>query len=120
MTHHDDRPGEYTPAGEAVAPGQTFSVAEIAAAFGVSPVRVERAIAGEFGAAVTLDDRAVQHLAEVLLVDKPLAERQAALMELGAFTPRADHDTGLGEKDPTEESDRLVRNSDRGDGERGD
>ncbi len=119
MTHHDDQPGEYTPAGEAVEPGRTFSVAEIATAFDVTPVRVEQAIAGEFGSAITLDDRAVQHLAEALLVDKPLAEREAALMELGAFTPRADHDTGLGEKDPAEESDRLVRNADRGDGERG-
>ncbi len=120
MTNHDNQPGEYRPAGESTEPGQTFSVAEIATAFDVSPVRVERAIAGEFGAAATLDDRAVQHLAEALLVDKPLAERQAALMELGAFTPRSDHEIGLGEKDPAEESDRLVRNSDRGDGERSD
>lgn len=119
MTNRDDQPGEYTPAGEEADPGRTFEVGEIATAFDVSPVRVERAIAGEFGAAVTLDARAVQHLAEVLLGDKPLPERQAALMELGAYTPRADHDIGLGEKDPREESDRLVRNSDRGDGERG-
>jgi hypothetical protein len=29
-------------------------------------------------------------------------------MRLGAYTPRPDHDTGLGEKDPADESDKLV------------
>ena len=44
---------------------------------------------------------------------------RAALMQLGAFTPRTDHDWGSGETAPGEESDRLVRNSDRNDEERG-
>ncbi len=119
MTTHDAQAGEYVPAGEDVDPGRTFDADEIAAAFAVDPARVERAITGEFGSEATIDSRAVQHLAEVMLADKPLPDRQAALMVLGAFVPRADHDTGLGEKDPSEESDRLVRNSDEPDGERG-
>lgn len=103
--------GEYIPAGETDGTGETFSLPAIATAFGVDPSRVEAAFSGEFGlgadAAVTSTQ--AQDLAEVLLGDQPLAERQAALMRLGAFTPRTDHDTGLGEKDPAEESDRLVR-----------
>jgi hypothetical protein len=44
----------------------------------------------------------------VLLGDLPQDEHLAALMRLGAYTPRPDHDTGLGEKDPADESDKLV------------
>jgi len=122
-TFPDDRPsaGEYLPAGEAEGEHATFGCSDIAAAFGVDAARVEAAFSGEFGlpadAAVT--SRQAQDLAEVLLGDQPLAGREAALMRLGAFTPRADHDIGLGEKDPAEESDRLVRPQMASDEERG-
>jgi hypothetical protein len=43
----------------------------------------------------------------VIIGDLPLAEQEAALMKLGAFTPRTDHDWGLGESPPEEESDKL-------------
>jgi hypothetical protein len=55
----------------------------------------------------------------VLLADQPLDAREAALMRLGAYTPRPDHEFGFGEKPPHTESDRLVRRGDEGDEERG-
>jgi hypothetical protein len=55
----------------------------------------------------------------VLLGDQPQEQQLAALMTLGAYTPRPDHADGLGEKNPAEESDRLVRNANDDDGERG-
>jgi hypothetical protein len=102
-------PGEYAPAGEAQGSGQTFTARQVAAAFAVAIDRVHRALAGEFALApnATIDSRQAQRLAEALLVDQPLAEREAALMELGAFTPRPDQAWGFGEKAPGEESDRL-------------
>lgn len=116
----DLKSGEYTPAGEDESPAQVFTVSEVAAAFCVDEERVRRAVAGEFGQAdAEIDARRAQHLAEELLVDQPMAEREAALMTLGAFTPRSDHMSGLGEKDPDDESDRMVRNSESADGERG-
>ena len=103
-------PGEYAPAGEDGGELATFGVAEVARAFGVDPDRVRRAFAGEFklreGARV--DSRQAQHLAEVLLTESPLDEREAALMTLGAFTPRPDHDWGVGETARGEESDRYA------------
>lgn len=107
-------PGEYAPAGEAQGVGATFSGREIAAAFGVAGERVERALAGEFGlgAADRVDSRRAQHLAEVILGDQPQAEREAALMRLGAFTPRPDHEWGIGEAAPGEESDRVAGDDD--------
>lgn len=119
----DDRPseGEYLPAGEGGDPDATFDRAAIASAFAVDPDRVEAALAGEFGLdpAAVVSSTQAQHLAEVILGDLPLAEQQAALMRLGAFTPRSDHDIGLGEKDPAEESDRLVWPQMASDEERG-
>jgi hypothetical protein len=99
-------PGEYAPAGEAQGVNARFTADQVATALGVAADRVERAMAGELGLAATepLDSRQVQLLAEVLLTDQPLAVREAALMELGAFTPRADQNWGLGEKAPGEES----------------
>lgn len=119
MTDEHLQRGEHLPAGEDADPDRQFTIAEVASAFGVEPGRVERAVAGEFAAGTDLDSQAAQHLAEVILGDQPLAERQAALMRLGAYTPRSDVETGLGEKNPDDESDRLVRNADRPDGERG-
>jgi hypothetical protein len=75
---------------------------------------------GEFGATGTpVDSKQAQQLAEVLLGDQPQDLQMAALMTLGAYTPRPDHTDGLGEKAPAEESDRLVRNATDDDGERG-
>jgi hypothetical protein len=115
-----ERDGEYTPAGENTGVNTTFTVDEIARAFGVEAERVHQAIDGEFRqSGGSVDSRQAQHLAEVLLGDQPQDQQLAALMKLGAYTPRPDHDTGLGEKDPTEESDRLVRSAGEDDGERG-
>jgi hypothetical protein len=71
--------------------------------------RVQQAIAGEFGLGADdrVDSRQAQLLAEVILVDQTLAEREAALMRVGAFTPRPDHEWGIGETPPGEESDKL-------------
>src|SRR5215212_4022857 len=87
-------PGEYAPAGEAQGEDARFSAEQIARGFEVEMDRVHRAMAGEFGlgAESRVDSRQAQHLAEVILVDQPLAEQEAALMRLGAFTPRPDHD----------------------------
>ena len=102
-------PGEYAPAGEAQGTGRAFSAAEVASAFGVAIARVHNALAGEFSLApdATVDSRQAQDLAEVILGDLPQAEREAALMRLGAFTPRPDHGWGIGEAAPGEESDKV-------------
>lgn len=62
-------------------------------------------MAGEFNleADGQIDSRQAQHLAAVL-GNLPLAEQAAESMRLGAFTPRPDHDWGIGEKAPGEES----------------
>ena len=104
-----ERSGEYAPAGEESGEEATFGLEDVARAFGVEPGRVERAMTGEFGSAdMRVDSKQAQHLAEVLLGDLPQDQQLAGLMKLGAYTPRPDHDTGLGEKDPAEESDKLV------------
>ena len=102
-------PGEYVPAGEAQGTARTFSREELAAAFGVAADRVAAAMQGEFGLApdARVDSPQAQELAEALLVDEPLDVRQAALMTLGAFTPRSDHDWGVGEAAPEDESDKV-------------
>ena len=103
-------PGEYAPAGEAQGEHSSFSAEEVAAAFGVEVALVKRAMAAELGlgAAERLDSRQAQQLAELILPHLPLAEREAALMRLGAFTPRVDHDWGIGEAAPGEESDKVA------------
>jgi hypothetical protein len=102
-------PGEYAPAGEAQGEDARFSAGQIAGGFEVEIDRVHRAMSGEFGlgAEGRVDSRQAQHLAEVILGDQPLAEREAALMRVGAFTPRPDHGWGIGESPPGEESDKL-------------
>ncbi len=102
-------PGEYAPAGEAQGEAARFSAEQIARGFEVEIDRVHRALSGEFGLGADgrVDSRQAQHLVEVILGDQPLAEQEAALMRLGAFTPRPDHDWGLGETPPGEESDKL-------------
>ena len=110
-------PGEYAPAGEAQGEARTFSLSEMAGAWEIEEHRVEAAMRGEFGLApdARVTSHQAQELAEALLVDQPLDVRQAALMTLGAFTPRPDHDWGVGETAPEEESDKVEDNTgDRG------
>jgi hypothetical protein len=90
--------------------GSTFSADQVADAFDVDIERVRRAIQGEFQltADASVDSRQAQHLAEVILGDLPLEQREAALMKLGAFTPRADMvDASVAEKAAGEQSDRI-------------
>jgi hypothetical protein len=107
-------PGEYVPSGEAQGADNHFTAKDVAASFGVQVERVLNAFAGEFGASEgdRIDSQQAQHLVEMLLVDAPLADREAALMKLGAFTPRPDHEWGVGEAAPWEESDRVVGDDD--------
>jgi hypothetical protein len=102
------------PAGESSGQNRSFTAADLAAAFSVEVERIERAIRGEFGlepdGAVT--SHQAQHLAEVLLAERPLDEREAALMKLGAYTPRSDVEWGLGDTYDGEESDRLAARAD--------
>ena len=86
----------------------TFSADQIATAFDVDPVRVARAMAGEFGLGSSdrIDSRMAHHLSEVILGDLPLDRREAALLNLGAFAPRRDMTEGVGNTPSNEESDR--------------
>jgi hypothetical protein len=93
---------------QGVAP--SFTAEAVAEAFGVEVARVHRAMQGEFqlSADAPVDTHQAQELVEVLLSDKPLDKRQAALMELGAYTPRFDEIEGtVSEKPPGEQSDRI-------------
>lgn len=97
-----------------VSTAETFGAGEVARAFEVEEARVHAAMRGEFGLGPDgeVDSRQAQQLAEVMLVDEPLDIREAKLMTLGAFTPRADDEWGLGDTTPGEESDRLSRSAD--------
>jgi hypothetical protein len=101
--------GEYVPAGEAQGQDARFTAEHVAGAFGVDVNRVHNALQGEFdlGPDATVDSRQAQQLAEVIIGDQPLDQQQAALMALGAFTPRTDEDYGRGQGKPSEESDKL-------------
>lgn len=103
-----DSDGLYIEAGETIGAAARFTVDQLACAFEVAPARVIRALEGEFalGSDDRVDSRMAQHLAEVLLGDRPLDRREAALMQLGAFTPRSDAAWGPGSGPPHEESDR--------------
>jgi hypothetical protein len=106
-------PGEYAPSGEAQGEARTFSRGELAAAFGVAADRVAAAMQGVLGlaAGARVTSAQAQDLAEALLTDEPLDVRQAALMTLGAYTPRPDHSWGVGEAAPGEESDKVEDNT---------
>ncbi len=112
--------GEYVAAGEGQGLTETFDASQVAAAFSVEIDRVHRAMAGEFnlGTDAAVTSLQAQQLAEVLLGDQPLSEREAATMQLGAFTPRRDQDWGMGDTAPGEESDRLAASADALDDER--
>lgn len=113
--------GEYTPAGEGQGEHSAFSADQVAHAFDVEVERVHHAMQGELGLGADdqVDSRQAQALAEALLTDRSIELRTAALMNLGAYTPRTDHDTGAGETAPGEESDRLERRGVESDEERG-
>jgi hypothetical protein len=112
---NDEQGGAPLPAGERQGINAAFTAAQIARAFDVDPATVERAIAGEFGGSpeARVDSRQAQRLSEVLLFDQPLENREAALMQLGAFTPRPDEVWGIGDEPPGEESDRLAASPDK-------
>ncbi len=102
--------GAYVPAGEDQGRDRTFSPEQIAEAFGVQVERVREAIHGEFGDEVDagMTSKQAQHLAEVFMSDQPLENQEAALMTLGAFTPRRDYMEATAEpKPPGEQSDKL-------------
>jgi len=109
VAHHTrDRDEAYVNAGEAPGTQTQFNADQIAAAFGVERDRVVRALHGEFGLGPDgpVDSKMAQQLAEVLLGDLPLDRREAALMQLGGYTPRSDATWGVGDGPPSEESDR--------------
>ncbi len=108
MEQTRDSDESYIQAGEAPGRDARFSAEEIAVAFDVELDRVERALLGEFslGSGDRVNSKMAQRLAEVLLADFPLDRQRAALMKLGAFTPRHDAVEGVGDGPPQEESDR--------------
>ena len=112
--------GAYVAAGEDQGLGRLFTADEVATAFAVDIDRIWRAFAGEFktGQDGRVDSKQAQHLAEVVLGDQALDVREAALMRLGAFTPRPDDDWGLGDTAHGEESDRLAASAETPDDER--
>lgn len=87
------------PAGEDQGTAAQFSARDIAAAFQVDLERVRRVMQWDLRLDPDswVDSRTAQQLAEILLADRPLDRREAALMELGAFTPRPDVEFGLGD-----------------------
>ena len=106
--HTRDEDAVYIEAGEGQDGSARFSLDQVAAAFAVDAERVRRALEGEYGLGPDgrVDSKMAQHLAEVILGDLPLDRREAALMQLGAFTPRSDAAWGPGSGPPAEESDR--------------
>ena len=113
-SRHDDvlgeRRGEYTPAGEDQGRYRKFTARQVADAFDVDVGRVHNAFSGEYG--LNPDDKInsqqAQNLAELFLGDLPLDGQQAALMKLGAFTPRSDDTEATATpKPPGEQSDKL-------------
>lgn len=102
--------GAYVPAGEDQGEDRLFTAEEMAEAFGVDASRVRSAIEGEFGgdSGTEVTSKQAQDLAEIFLSDHPLADQEAALMTLGAFTPRRDSMEATAEpKPPGEQSDKL-------------
>lgn len=102
--------GAYVPAGEDQGQDRLFSAEQVAEAFDVDASRVHAAIEGEFGgeACTEVTSKQAQHLAEIFLGDRPLEGQEAALMTLGAYTPRRDYMEATAEpKPPGEQSDKL-------------
>jgi hypothetical protein len=109
------RTGEYTPAGEGQGKYRTFTAQQVADAFDIDVSRVHNAFKGEFdlGPDGKVNSKQAQELAEIFLGDLPLDGQQAALMKLGAFTPRPDDTEATATpKAPGEQSDKLRRSQD--------
>lgn len=106
-------------AGETQGINDTFDARAIAQAFNVAEDRVHNALKGEYqlGPDARVDSKQAQNLAEVLLGDQPMDQQMAALMKLGAFTPRPDDAWGFGDKAPGEQSERLSDRTGTIDGE---
>lgn len=98
------RPGEYAPAGEAQGADDTFTAEQLADAFRVRIGRVHNAMQGEYGLGPgeRVTSQQASELLEALMPEAPLDQREAMLMELGAFTPRGDDEWGIGEASPAE------------------
>jgi hypothetical protein len=114
-THdHTSDEGVYIEAGEAAPTRQFVTAEQVARAFGVDRQRVTKALAEEFslGPDARIDERVAHELSELLLTDQPLDKREAAMMQLGVFTPRRDAVEGIGSEPPGEESDRLSAKAD--------
>lgn len=104
--------GEYTPAGENQGKYRKFTAREVADAFEVELDRVLNAFSGEYGLGPDgkVSSHQAQELAEIFLGDLPLDGQQAALMKLGAFTPRSDDTEATATpKAPGEQSDKIRR-----------
>lgn len=101
-------PGDYAPAGEAQGAGDTFSAEQLADAFRVRIGRVHDAMRGEYGLGPgeRVTNKQAHDLLEALLPEAPLEQREAMLMELGAFTPRRDAEYGIGDASPEEVRER--------------
>jgi hypothetical protein len=113
-SRHEDiqgeRAGEYTPAGEDQGKDSSFTARQVADAFEVDIERVHNAFLGEYGLGQDgkVSSLQAQNLAELILGDLPLDGQQAALMTLGAFTPRPDDTEATATpKAPGEQSDKL-------------
>jgi hypothetical protein len=110
-----EKTGEYTPAGEDQGKDRTFTAQQVAEAFDVEVERVHNAFEGEFslGSDGKITSVQAQELAEIFLGDLPLDGQQAALMTLGAFTPRSDEvEASATPKAPGEQSDKLRKSQD--------
>lgn len=106
----DEQPGEYTMAGEDQGIASEFTAQQVADGFGVDISRVHEAFKGEYdlGEDGQIDSKQAQRLAELFFADRPLDIQQAALMKLGAFTPRYDSsEPSVSEKAPGELSDKI-------------
>jgi hypothetical protein len=116
MSKHKNRQPR-SPEGETNSPAISFNAAQVAEAFDVEQARIERAMLGEFGLNPdeTITSHQAQQLAEFVLAEQPLGHREAALMRLGAYTPRSDIEWGLGDTYKGEESDRLAARADKPD-----
>lgn len=106
-------------AGETQGIDDTFDAPAIAQAFDVAEQRVHNALKGEYGLGpdARVDSKQAQNLADGLLGDQPMDQKMAALMRLGAFTPRPDDAWGFGDKAPGEQSERLSDRTGTIDGE---
>lgn len=107
---YDAEAGEHNPAGEEQGVNARFTATQVADAFEVAIDRVHNAFAGEYdmGPEGTVDSRQAQDLSELIIGDRPQGDREAALMKLGAFTPRRDTlEASFYERPDGELSDRL-------------